>query len=529
MVLTPGWATYLRVSNEDKQTPERSFAMQRQRIEEQLLKPSKLPVFREYRDMLTGTTAKRADYQQLLADAASGRFSHLGLYRADRFGRDTVEGLQAATKLIALGVKIRIAHMPTLQPETPDGFFLFLIQMGLAQREVDVMRGRIMDGMEAKLRAGGWPFRAPEGYVNKEELIGSGKYRRWVEIDPVQSLALREAWDLLLTDRYTMDQICDELTARGYTRRTGKPWAWTTKRDKVRKHARSRINQIFHNPFYAGWAHSEKYGIPPGQIRGNWDPIVSNEEFERGIEILRKHDREKSRERCVFYLLRNLVWMQVAGQQYKMYGSSPRGHSKRYKYYLTRAKPKGKQIRVQCKVVDTQISDWLSSISVKSECVPSLRETYLSGIADNAETRRGTRMDELRRRLAEIRTEESQLARMFVTGKISEDAYDILRLEWHEKVRHTESSIADLEREVSRYIDDLDAALVLLARAFVLYERLEQKQRATLLQIIVKRIIVDADGEIIGCELHAPFVYLTNLSNELQTGRGSVQAQLGPP
>jgi hypothetical protein len=49
------------------------------------------------------------------------------LYRADRFGRDTVEGLQAATRLIGLGIKIRAAHMPTLRPEEPDGFFMFLI------------------------------------------------------------------------------------------------------------------------------------------------------------------------------------------------------------------------------------------------------------------------------------------------------------------------------------------------------------------------------------------------------------------
>lgn len=32
--ITPGWAIYLRVSDEDKQTPERSFAMQRQRNQE---------------------------------------------------------------------------------------------------------------------------------------------------------------------------------------------------------------------------------------------------------------------------------------------------------------------------------------------------------------------------------------------------------------------------------------------------------------------------------------------------------------
>jgi DNA invertase Pin-like site-specific DNA recombinase len=82
---------YLRVSSEDKQTPERSFAMQRQRIQENLLASSTYPFYREYRDMLTGTTPDRSQYQQMLADAQAGHFSHLGLYQADRFGRDTLK------------------------------------------------------------------------------------------------------------------------------------------------------------------------------------------------------------------------------------------------------------------------------------------------------------------------------------------------------------------------------------------------------------------------------------------------------
>jgi site-specific DNA recombinase len=186
--LTPGWATYLRVSDEDKQTPERSFAMQRRRIQEQLLRSSKIPIYREYCDLVTGTSPKRVDYQQMLADAQSGLFSHLGLYRADRFGRNAAEGLQAATRLIGIGIKIRVAHMPSLQPETPDGFFMFLMQMGLAQREVDVLRQRTSDGMEAKFRAGGWPAKAPDGYVNQERLVKSNKYHRWVELDPERRL-----------------------------------------------------------------------------------------------------------------------------------------------------------------------------------------------------------------------------------------------------------------------------------------------------------------------------------------------------
>lgn len=102
----------------------------------------------------------------MLTDGANGMLSHLGLYRADRFGRDAIEGLQAAIRLMGMGIKISVAHMPSLQPEDPDGSFSFLLQMGLAQREVDVLRLRVADGAEARLRAGGWAPNAPEGYLN---------------------------------------------------------------------------------------------------------------------------------------------------------------------------------------------------------------------------------------------------------------------------------------------------------------------------------------------------------------------------
>ena len=268
---SPGWVTYLRVSDEDKQTPERSFAMQRQRIQEQLLHPSGLKLNREYRDMLTGTSPNRADYQQMLADAAAGRFSHLGLYRADRFGRNAVEGLQAATKLISLGIKLRVANMPTLTPETPDGFFMFLIQMGLAQREVNVLRQRTADGMEAKLRSGGWPQKAPDGYLNKERQVSSNKYEHWVEIDPEYSQVVKRAWELLLSVQYTLKRICEELAKLGFTRASGRPWVWNDPNTNKRYYAETRLHKIFHNPFYAGWIVSEKFGIKMGKslVNGN--------------------------------------------------------------------------------------------------------------------------------------------------------------------------------------------------------------------------------------------------------------------
>jgi hypothetical protein len=77
--------------------------------------------------------------------------------------------------------------------------------------------------------------------------------------------------------------------------------------------------------------------------------------------------------------------------------------------------------------------------------------------------------------------------------------------------------LAEIERDTSLHLDHLDAAFALLAKGSDLYRRLEEKQRCTLLQVLVKRIIVDADGEIIDYELTSPFVYLRFLVEGLST------------
>ena len=74
---------------------------------------------------------------------------------------------------------------------------------------------------------------------------------------------------------------------------------------------------------------------------------------------------------------------------------------------------------------------------------------------------------------------------------MSKETYNQLRREWQEKLRHLELTLAELEREVSFHLDDLDAALALKAKVADLYPRLEKKQRGILLQILAKQIIVD--------------------------------------
>ena len=151
---------------------------------------------------------------------------------------------------------------------------------------------------------------------------------------------IRDAWDLLLTDRCTLAQICEELTARGYVRNSGVPWAFEDPKTGQRRQAKNNLQAIFCKPLYAGWVTSKRFGIVMGEVRGDWEPVITTEEFERGIAILRKHDLNKSRPRRKFYLLRGLLWVEVDGRCYKMYGS-PHRRSQSYPYYVTHARPAG--------------------------------------------------------------------------------------------------------------------------------------------------------------------------------------------
>ena len=141
-------------------------------------------------------------------------------------------------------------------------------------------------------------------------------------------------------------------------------------------------------------------------------------------------------------------------------------------------------------------------------------------------------MAALERRLSQLREEEAHLARLLITGKISEETFERLQGEWQEKRRNIQTEMADLEREAALCIDDLDAALALMARLSDLYSRLKEREQAKLLQIIAKRIIVDVDGQVVDYELNSPFAYLHSLVIDVQSiGKptfGSDQTRLGP-
>lgn len=299
----PGWAVYLRTSSDENQKPEFSRDRQRTMIQMNVLDMSDMPVYAEYIDVLTGKDPRRKAYQQMLADARAGKFSHVIVERADRFGRDDTEALRAIDELHEFGIAVRFANTPDLDPIDPDDRVLVTLTFALARRESALMGLRVKGGLKAKRESGGYAGRAPDGYLNVrgqtelDKRSDMGRISHWIEPDSERAHIWREAWALLLTENMSVSEVAEALHAKGYCDRNGKPFVIVGKTG-TRRPRIDKLLRAFHDWTYAGWVVSECDNIAPKIIRGTWEPLVSTEDFEAGLAILERLDGNGADERA---------------------------------------------------------------------------------------------------------------------------------------------------------------------------------------------------------------------------------------
>jgi DNA invertase Pin-like site-specific DNA recombinase len=516
----PGWAVYLRTSSDENQKPELSRARQKFTIDTNVLEHSSMPVFDEYIDVLTGKTPNREGYQRLLADARIGRFSHVIVERADRFGRNDTEALRAIDELHEYGVAVRFANSPDLDPMDPDDRVIVALSFTLARRESTLLGIRVKGGLQAKRQSGGFCGIAPDGYRNAEEkVIGDvkrlqGRHNHWIEQDPERAAIWRYAWNLLLENELTLEQICEALHARGYRYRSGRPFVQVKPNGK-RVANTSTLAAIFHNWTYAGWVTSKSGKVPPKTILGNWEPIVSTDEFERGLAILDQRDLKRGRERKHEYLLKGLIYLEAPNNSGLVRLTCSTSNASRIgggtSYYCIARS----DINFLCSSIDAQIPTALMNVQVDPEILPAIRAAYTNDIAEKMGHLKPDEREQLTAALKAVDDEEVRMMRLYAAGKVTESLWDSQWQEWQDRRASIRHSLDGLETQQQIHIENLDAALKIIAQVGIVYNRLDCSDQKELLRHMVERVIVDPAGNI-RLELRAPFAYLRDISDEVR-------------
>lgn len=522
-----GWAIYLRTSSEDHQKPELSRARQRAIIDGNVLAHSELPVIHEYVDVLTGKTSNRVGYQQLLADARAGKFSHVIVERADRFGRNDTEALRAIDELHEFGVAVRFANSPDLDPIDPDDRVLVALSFTLARRESALLGIRTRGGQQAKRKSGGYISLAPDGYKNvtartdNQKRTDLGRWDKWIELDPERAKIVREAWDLLLEDTMSVGQIAETLHERGYRHRTGRPFVEFTSTGKRKANISSLCN-IFHNWTYAGWVVSLKNGVLPKTVQGNWKPIVTTEEFERAQEILAKRSAHRTVRRKQFYLLTGLVfYRQPTGQLRRMSGSTSNAGRRGGGTPYYRIEGAG-EASFLCSVIDAAVEREIRLIQVEPALIPLIRDSYTKDLQTYMGLSRPDRCSQLQLALKQVDEEESRAARLYAAGKISDEIWDGMWTEWQDRRKTIQRTLETMKHEQQVHVNNLDLALEIIAKIGTLYNQLERSHQKELLRQVVERVIVDDDGQV-SLELRTPFGYLNTLVDGIRREKPRIE------
>ena len=161
-------------------------------------------------------------------------------------------------------------------------------------------------------------------------------------------------------------------------------------------------------------------------MRGQWQPLVTTEEFEQGLAILAHRSRHRVARRKHDYLLKGLIYVQLPGeaQPVKLTGSTSNTHRTGggTAYYCI---PRS-NVNILCSNVDGQIPKALLGIQVDPALVPLIRDSYTDEVARKLGHLRPSERKELEAALKAVDEEEARTARLFATGKITEQVWDNL-------------------------------------------------------------------------------------------------------
>lgn len=389
-----------------------------------------------------GESAKSADrpeFQRLFSYIKSykrGTFTHVLVYRFDRFSRNVEDGSIFRVQLREQGTSLRSAT--ELTDDTPSGRFTSTILQAVSQLDNDVRAERTVTGMKARAASGRWVWPAPTGYRagarSEESLVADDR-------GPLIAKLFE-----LVSKGETKASALAKVTALGLRSVGGNPLSQET------------LRKLMLNPLYMGRIVIPRWGI---DVVGDWKPLVTETMFQKVQSVLAGRApvaRRKARASEAEFPLRGLLNCTVCGLP--VTASRSRGKSgQHFRYY--RCHRASGHLNVRAETVEQEFLILLESLVPTPERLALVEHIFRDIWAE----RKGTanvEADTLKWELRKLETRAARSLSLVADGAIGQDEYKRLRAE-------TESSLSDLRSRLFVLESselDLNTALSYLSHLF---------------------------------------------------------------
>ncbi len=214
--------------------------------------------------------------------------------------------------IIAAGA--RLVSVVDLIDDSPQGKFNYTIQAGLAQLYSDNLAIEAMKGLTKKAQAGGTPYKAPIGYLNKRRFERVADIR-WVEVDPERSPLVIWAFEEYATGNWPIARLRLELIDKDLTNSTGRPISI------------NGLYKILTNAYYTGTV--------PFQVayyEGTHEPLVDLQTWLLVQQTLEVRNFAGEKELIHSHYLKGSIWRGNCGS--RLIFSRNKGRGGTYEYFV---------------------------------------------------------------------------------------------------------------------------------------------------------------------------------------------------
>lgn len=376
---------YARVSTKEQQSEGYSIPAQLKAIRAYCAKEGLDPVA-EFVEAESAGKAGRTQFGLLVEFfKANPEVRVVVAHKLDRLYRNFRDSLTLEEDL---GVRAR--YVVSDIPEGPQGELLRDVNLSVAKFYLNNLREEVKKGMDEKVAQGGWPHRAPTGYVND-------KSTRTIVVEPESAEFVRIAFRRYATGTVSLSDLAAELHALGFRSREGK------------RVGSSALHKMLRNPFYRGLLPYKGQTVP-----GRHEPLVSPELFALVQEVFEPR-RNGSKGSKHAFTLRGFLTCAECGC--KITAERQKGHA-----YYRCTHGKGRDACSQRRyareeALFAEVDAILASIEIDSEFIEALVRDSRVRDAQEADNQ-GAEVKRLTRRIAELDTRGSKLLDGYLEGVV---------------------------------------------------------------------------------------------------------------
>ena len=372
-------AIYVRVSREEQALGHSLEAQERECREYLTQAKPTWELVGVFTDEHSGTTDKRAGFQEMMELIDTGQVDTIVCHHLDRFSRNLHDILSYFKQLEAKGTIFAFAK-EDFDFSTPDGMLHFHILAVFADWYLKNLARETKKGKFSRIVSGKANNQLPFGYV--QDTAGEAV------IVEEEAAAIRGAFERYVTGNFTDRQIADWIKAQGLLSRRGREWH------------KDNIRSILSNDFYYGVVryHDDLYP-------GNHTAIVTKELFDQA-QIVRQQHARKPRSNAPslrVYLLNTLARCSACGRPLRAQGGR-----KDYRYYREASQLRGfsdcphRGLSIHAGIADEQIGR-----IVKAFRLPEDWKEMIAKISSGEEERQKIlasrkRLEDRMRRVAEM-------------------------------------------------------------------------------------------------------------------------------